>query len=56
MTQTSAGLRPDTLFTVQVSCTIRGLSFLGLTIAKTVTSTSAPHRSTRSGGRPMRAD
>lgn len=33
--------QPDTLFTIQVTCTVRGLSFLGLPIRKTVTSTSA---------------
>ncbi len=33
--------QPDTLFTIEVTCTVRGLSFLGLPINKTVTSTSA---------------
>jgi Flp pilus assembly protein TadG len=39
--QTSAGFRADTLFKVEVSCTIRGLGSLGLNIKKTLTSTAA---------------
>lgn len=41
VTQTSDGFAPDTLFTVQVSCTIRGLASLGLDIKKTITSSSS---------------
>jgi hypothetical protein len=36
--QTSAGFAPDTIYTVEVSCTIRGLGSLGLDIHKTLTS------------------
>jgi len=32
--------RPDSLFTIQVTCKVRGLDFLGLPITKTVTSTA----------------
>jgi hypothetical protein len=39
--QTSAGFAPDTLYTVEVSCTIRGLGSLGLNIKKTLTSSAS---------------
>jgi Flp pilus assembly protein TadG len=39
--QTSQGFAPDSLFQVEVSCTIRGLGSLGLNIHKTLTSTAA---------------
>ena len=39
--QTSPGFDPDTLFTVEVSCTIRGLGSLGLNINKTITSSAS---------------
>lgn len=35
--QTSRGFAPDTLFTVQVSCEVRGLAMLGLDIPTTLT-------------------
>ncbi|MFD3585649.1 TadE/TadG family type IV pilus assembly protein [Streptomyces sp. NPDC058683] len=35
--QTSAGFEPDTIFTVQVSCEVRGLAILGLDIPTTLT-------------------
>jgi len=41
VTQTSDGFAPDTLFSVQVSCTIRGLGSLGLDIKKTITSSAS---------------
>jgi len=41
VSQTSAGFEPDTLFTVEVSCTIRGLGSLGLDIQKTLTTTAS---------------
>jgi Flp pilus assembly protein TadG len=41
VSQTSAGFAPDTLFTVEVSCTIRGLGSLGLDIQKTLTSSAS---------------
>ncbi|MGW1542413.1 TadE/TadG family type IV pilus assembly protein [Streptomyces sp. NPDC002309] len=34
--QTSAGFAPDTLFTVEVSCEVRGLAMLGLDIPTTL--------------------
>ncbi|MEV5005807.1 TadE/TadG family type IV pilus assembly protein [Streptomyces sp. NPDC056159] len=34
--QTSAGFAPDTLFTVEVSCEVRGLASLGLNIPTTL--------------------
>ncbi|MFD4968856.1 TadE/TadG family type IV pilus assembly protein [Streptomyces sp. NPDC058424] len=34
--QTSAGFAPDTLFTVEVSCQVRGLASLGLNIPTTL--------------------
>lgn len=40
VTQVSAGFKADTLYKVQVSCTIRGLRNLGLDIRKTITSTA----------------
>ncbi|MDX6354949.1 MAG: hypothetical protein QOF98_1852 [Streptomyces sp.] len=39
--QTSAGFESGTLFTVEVSCTIRGLGSLGLDIHKTLTTTAS---------------
>lgn len=39
--QTSAGFAPDTLFSVEVSCTIRGLGSLGLDIRKTLTASAS---------------
>lgn len=39
--QTSQGFAPDSLFTVEVSCTIRGLGSLGLDIKKTLTSSAS---------------
>lgn len=39
--QTSAGFASDTLYTVEVSCTIRGLGSLGLDIKKTLTSSAS---------------
>ncbi|MFJ6982515.1 MULTISPECIES: TadE/TadG family type IV pilus assembly protein [unclassified Streptomyces] len=38
VTQTSPGFAPDTLFTVEVSCEVRGLAMLGLDIPTTLTS------------------
>ncbi|MFE4962018.1 TadE/TadG family type IV pilus assembly protein [Streptomyces sp. NPDC056660] len=35
--QTSAGFAPDTIFTVEVSCEVRGLAMLGLDIPTTLT-------------------
>jgi Flp pilus assembly protein TadG len=35
--QTSAGFEPDTIFTVEVSCQVRGLAMLGLNIPTTLT-------------------
>lgn len=37
--QTSAGFEPDTIFTVEVSCEVRGLAMLGLDIPTTLTAT-----------------
>ncbi|MFD5627757.1 TadE/TadG family type IV pilus assembly protein [Streptomyces sp. NPDC127072] len=37
VTQTSAGFAPDTLFTVEVSCEVRGLAMLGLDVPTTLT-------------------
>ncbi|MET9253191.1 TadE/TadG family type IV pilus assembly protein [Streptomyces sp. NPDC003717] len=37
--QKSAGFEPDTLFTVEVSCEVRGLSMIGLNIPTTLSST-----------------
>ncbi|MFC9848358.1 TadE/TadG family type IV pilus assembly protein [Streptomyces sp. NPDC060223] len=37
--QTSAGFEPDTIFTVEVSCEVRGLAMLGLDVPTTLTST-----------------
>ncbi len=34
--QTSAGFEPDTIFTVEVSCEVRGLAMLGLDIPTTL--------------------
>ncbi|MCI3245474.1 MULTISPECIES: TadE/TadG family type IV pilus assembly protein [Streptomyces] len=34
--QTSAGFEPDTIFTVEVSCQVRGLAMLGLDIPTTL--------------------
>ena len=39
VTQTSAGFEPDTIFSVEVSCEVRGLAMLGLDIPTTLTST-----------------
>ncbi|MFI6339503.1 TadE/TadG family type IV pilus assembly protein [Streptomyces sp. NPDC050535] len=39
VTQTSAGFAPDTIFTVEVSCEVRGLAMLGLDIPTTLTAT-----------------
>ncbi|ELP68938.1 TadE-like protein, partial [Streptomyces turgidiscabies Car8] len=39
VTQTSAGFEPDTIFSVQVSCEVRGLAMLGLDIPTTLTAT-----------------
>ncbi|MFF2844799.1 TadE/TadG family type IV pilus assembly protein [Streptomyces sp. NPDC058001] len=36
VSQTSAGFEPDTLFTVEVSCEVRGLAMLGLDIPTTL--------------------
>lgn len=41
VSQTSQGFAPNTIYQVQVSCTIRGLRSLGLNIRKTITSTAA---------------
>ncbi|MFD4574904.1 TadE/TadG family type IV pilus assembly protein [Streptomyces sp. NPDC058417] len=38
VTRTSPGFAPDTLFTVEVSCEVRGLAMLGLDIPTTLTS------------------
>lgn len=35
--QTSAGFEPDTLFTVEVSCRIRGLAMIGVDVPTTLT-------------------
>jgi Flp pilus assembly protein TadG len=40
VTQTSPGFTADSLYTIQVSCTIRGLNSLGLDIRKTITSSA----------------
>ena len=37
VTQTSPGFDPDTIFTVEVSCEVRGLKVLGLDIPTTLT-------------------
>ncbi|WP_371669802.1 TadE/TadG family type IV pilus assembly protein [Streptomyces sp. NBC_00289] len=37
VTQTSAGFEPDTIFTVEVSCQIRGLAMLGVDVPTTLT-------------------
>ncbi|MFG2949066.1 TadE/TadG family type IV pilus assembly protein [Streptomyces adustus] len=37
VTQTSAGFEPDTIFTVRVSCEVRGLAMLGLDVPTTLT-------------------
>ncbi|WP_330290450.1 TadE/TadG family type IV pilus assembly protein [Streptomyces sp. NBC_00576] len=37
VTQTSAGFEPDTIFSVEVSCEVRGLAMLGLDIPTTLT-------------------
>jgi Flp pilus assembly protein TadG len=34
--QTSAGFEPDTIFTVEVSCQVRGLAMLGLDVPTTL--------------------
>ncbi|MFF1677021.1 TadE/TadG family type IV pilus assembly protein [Streptomyces sp. NPDC058256] len=39
VTQTSAGFEPDTIFTVEVSCEVRGLAMLGLDVPTTLTAT-----------------
>jgi Flp pilus assembly protein TadG len=39
VTQTSAGFEPDTIFSVEVSCEVRGLAMLGLDIPTTLTAT-----------------
>ncbi|MEU6274441.1 TadE/TadG family type IV pilus assembly protein [Streptomyces populi] len=36
VTQTSAGFAPDTLFTVEVSCEVRGLAMIGLDVPTTL--------------------
>ncbi|MET8855662.1 TadE/TadG family type IV pilus assembly protein [Streptomyces sp. NPDC004579] len=36
VTQTSAGFEPDTLFTVEVSCEVRGLAMIGLDVPTTL--------------------
>jgi Flp pilus assembly protein TadG len=36
--QTSQGFEPDTIFTVEVSCQVRGLKMLGLDVPTTLTS------------------
>jgi Flp pilus assembly protein TadG len=36
--QTSQGFEPDTIFTVEVSCQVRGLAMLGLDVPTTLTS------------------
>ncbi|MFF4837889.1 TadE/TadG family type IV pilus assembly protein [Streptomyces sp. NPDC001315] len=36
VTQTSAGFEPDTIFTVEVSCEVRGLAMLGLDVPTTL--------------------
>jgi Flp pilus assembly protein TadG len=41
VTQTSPGFAPDSLFTVEVRCTVRGLGSLGLDIRKTITSSAS---------------
>ncbi|MFJ8800746.1 TadE/TadG family type IV pilus assembly protein [Streptomyces sp. NPDC102487] len=38
VTQTSAGFEPDTLFSVEVSCEVRGLSMIGLDVPTTLKS------------------
>jgi Flp pilus assembly protein TadG len=40
VSQLSRGFAPDSLYKVQVSCTIRGLRNLGLNIDRTITSTA----------------
>jgi Flp pilus assembly protein TadG len=40
VTQTSQGFAPDSLYTVQVTCTIRGLNSLGMDVRKTITSSA----------------
>ncbi len=37
--QKSAGFEPDTLFTVEVSCEVRGLAMIGLDIPTTLSAT-----------------
>ncbi|MER7401709.1 TadE/TadG family type IV pilus assembly protein [Streptomyces sp. NPDC000070] len=37
--QTSPGFEPDTIFSVEVSCEVRGLAMLGLDIPTTMTAT-----------------
>ncbi|MFD6491001.1 TadE/TadG family type IV pilus assembly protein [Streptomyces sp. NPDC060188] len=39
VTQTSAGFEPDTLFSVEVSCEVRGLAMIGLDVPTTLKST-----------------
>jgi len=39
VTQTSAGFEADTIFSVEVSCEVRGLAMLGLDIPTTLTAT-----------------
>ncbi|WP_329275853.1 TadE/TadG family type IV pilus assembly protein [Streptomyces sp. NBC_01451] len=39
VTQTSTGFEPDTIFSVEVSCEVRGLAMLGLDIPTTLTAT-----------------
>jgi Flp pilus assembly protein TadG len=39
--QTSAGFAPDTVYTVEVSCTIRGLDSLGLDIDKNLSASAS---------------
>ncbi len=39
--KTSAGFRPGGLFTVEVSCRVRGLDMLGLNVVKTLTGRSS---------------
>ncbi|MEU4165987.1 TadE/TadG family type IV pilus assembly protein [Streptomyces sp. NPDC026665] len=36
VTQTSTGFEPDTLFTVEVSCEVRGLAMIGLDVPTTL--------------------
>ncbi|MEU8793776.1 TadE/TadG family type IV pilus assembly protein [Streptomyces sp. NPDC048643] len=38
VTQTSAGFEPDTLFSVEVSCEVRGLAMIGLDVPTTLKS------------------